>query len=247
MMSEPPHPPAQGTSRAADSRRASPTILLLAFVGVLLGSALVGLAGGAVWALIAPRALYVVVSRGQAYVVNAETPAFIAGDAWYCVVGVFGGLIIGLLGYLLAVRRYGPVPMAAILAGSVIAGLVARWTGQNWGLARFNADLTTAHQGTLLHAPLVLGGDSSQLLWPAIAFWPLAACLLAGIFVLITALRASGPPTAPAWQAGWPGQPPGAAAPPAWPGNLPISVRQCGVRMPPRCACQSSPPSAARA
>jgi len=245
MMSEPSYPPAPGTRAAAEAQRASPGSLLLAFVGVLLGSSLIGLAGGAVWAQIAPRALYVVVSRGQAFVVNAETPAFIAGDAWYCVVGIVGGLIIGLLGYLLAIRRYGPVPMAGVLAGSVIAGLIARWIGQNWGLARFNAALITAHQGTLLHAPLVLGGDTSQLLWPAIAFWPLTACLLAGVFVLITALRTTGPPVAPAWQAAWPSpanqsalpppfrlmppggaagpegppQPPGATDPPRWPGQ----------------------------
>lgn len=193
MMSEPPYwpvPPGQGPA-SFDGRRASPALLSLAFVVIVIGSVLLGLAGGALWAQLAPRPVYVAVGRGQAYVVNPETTAFIAGDAWYCLIGVIGGLVIGLLGYWLAIRRYGPVPMAAVLAGSVVAGLTARWLGQSWGLTQFNDQLAIAHQGVLLHAPLVLGGDTSQLLWPAIASWPLTACLLAGGLVLVSAMRAS--------------------------------------------------------
>lgn len=196
MMSEPsywPVPPGQ-TTASSGGRTASPALLSLAFVAIMVGSALVGLAGGALWAQVAPRAVYVAVGHGQAYVVNPETTAFIAGDAWYCLIGAVGGLVIGLLGYLLAIRRYGPVPMAAVLAGSVVAGLIARWLGQNWGLTRFNDQLAAARQGTLLHAPLVLGGDTSHLLWPAIVFWPLTACLLAGGLALLSAMRAPRPP-----------------------------------------------------
>jgi hypothetical protein len=193
MMSEPsywPVPPGQGRTGFGD-RRASPALLSLAFIAIVIGSVLIGLAGGALWAQLAPRPVYVAVGHGQAYVVNPETTAFIAGDAWYCLIGAVGGLVIGLLGYLLAIRRYGPVPMAAVLAGSVVAGLTARWLGQNWGLARFNDQLAIARQGALLHAPLMLGGDTSRLLWPAIASWPLTACLLAGGLVMMSALRTS--------------------------------------------------------
>jgi hypothetical protein len=164
-------------------------LLLLAFVAIVIGSALVGLAGGAVWAALAPRAVFVAVGHGQAYVVNAETTAFIAGDAWYCLIGAVGGLVIGLLGYLFAIRHYGPVPMAAVLVGSVVAGLTARWLGQIWGLTRFIDQLAVARPGTVLHATLVLG-DTPQLLWPAIVLWPLMACLLAGGLVLVSARRA---------------------------------------------------------
>jgi hypothetical protein len=176
-----------------DGRRASPAVLSLAFVVIVIGSVLVGLAGGVLWARLAPRVVYVAVGHGQAYVVNPETTAFIAGDAWYCLIGAVGGLIIGLLGYLLAIRRYGPVPMAAVLTGSVVAGLTARWLGQHWGLTRFNYQLAIARQGALLHAPLVLGGDTSdtsRVLWPAIVSWPLAACLLVCGLAMASALRA---------------------------------------------------------
>ncbi len=162
---------------------------LAAVGGILLGSAIIGLLGGLTWSAVAPRAAYVVVSRGSADVVNPETTAFITGDAWYCLIGVVGGLIIGIVSYRLAVRRYGPVPMAAVLAGSVVAGLVARWLGQDLGLAKFNMQLLTSRQGTILHAPPVLGVNSSTILWPAVVFWPLAACLIPAALVFFATLR----------------------------------------------------------
>ena len=162
---------------------------LVAACGVLLGSAIAGLLGGLIWSAVAPRAAYVVITRGSADVVNAETTAFIAADAWYCLIAVIGGLIIGIASYRFAVRRYGPMPMAALLAGSVLAGWAARWVGQNLGLSRFNAQLLTSRQGTILHPPPVLGSDPSTILWGAIAFWPLAACLIPAALVFFGSLR----------------------------------------------------------
>jgi hypothetical protein len=185
---------AHGGSAGPASGPGSGGASVLSSVLIVAGSVLIGLAGGFAWTALAPRALYVVVGRGSANVVNPETTAFIAADAWYCLIGVAGGLIIGLAGYL-AVRRYGPAPMAAILAGSVIAGIAARWAGEHRGLHRFDRQLLTTHQGTLLHAPLALAGDTSAAVWPtsaslpAMAFWPLAACAAAGGILLVTALR----------------------------------------------------------
>jgi hypothetical protein len=164
-------------------------------LAILIASGGLGLVGGLVWAALAPRPLYVVVGRGAADVVNPETTAFIAADAWFCLIGVAGGLIIGLTGYLLAVRRYGPVPMGAILAGGLAAGIAARWIGQRQGIGHFDKQLLTSHQGTLLHAPLALAGDTSAALWPArgsfpaVTFWPLAAGAVAGGIMLVIAIR----------------------------------------------------------
>jgi len=164
-------------------------------LAILIASGILGLAGGRAWAALAPRALYVVVAKGSANVVNPETTAFIAADAWFCLIGVVGGLIIGLGGYVLAVRRYGPAPMVAILAGSFGAGITARFIGQRQGIGQFDRALLTTHHGTLLHAPLALAGDTSPAVWPglgsfpAVVFWPLAAGAVAGGIVLTLALR----------------------------------------------------------
>ena len=224
MTSELPHPPPRGSHPAGRGNGSRHLVLgsLVSSLAILISSALVGLAGGVAWAALAPRALYVVVGRGSADVVNPETTAFIAADAWYCLIGAFGGIMIGLTGYLLAVRRYGPAPMAAILGGSVVAGGLARWVGEHQGLHQFNHQLLTAHQGAFLHAPLGLAGDTAVTFWPtfaslpAVAFWPLAGCLVAGGIVFISVLRSrSGARLRGAEYAGpqqwtsWPGQQPG--------------------------------------
>jgi hypothetical protein len=224
MTSELPHPPPRG-SHAGGRGNGSQRLVLGSFVSslaILISSALVGLAGGVAWAALAPRALYVIVGRGSADVVSPETTAFIAADAWYCLIGAVGGIMIGLAGYLLAVRRYGPAPMAAILAGCVLAGGLARWVGEHRGLRQFDHQLLTAHQGTFLHAPLGLAGDTAATIWPtfaslpAVAFWPLAGCLVAGGIVFVSVLRSRpgartrGPEYAgPQQWASYPGQQPG--------------------------------------
>jgi hypothetical protein len=185
--------PDGGSGPAAVAR--SVVASLLSSLMILFGSGLIGLGGGLAWTRFAPRAVYVVIGRGSANVVNPETSAFIAADAWYCLIGLAGGFVIGLAGYLLGVRRYGPAPMAAVLAGSALAGLAARWIGENQGVHQFNRQLLTTPHGTLLHAPLALAGDTSAAVWPtvaslpAVAFWPLAACCGAGGIVLIKVLR----------------------------------------------------------
>jgi hypothetical protein len=188
MTSESPFPYGQGPlipSAAPPPRRRS---IAIAAIVTLLGSAALGLVGGLVWSAVAPRVPYVVVSPGSADVTNAETSTFITGDVWYCAIAVIGGLIIGAIAYLYAIRRYGPVPMAAVLVGSFGAGYLARWVGQNFGLAKFNAELAASKAGTILHAPPVLGSDPGTVVWSAIVLWTLAASLVAGIFLTLAAL-----------------------------------------------------------
>jgi hypothetical protein len=187
--SENPYDYAPGGLMAAPQARTSGSGTWIASGGALLGSVLIGLLGGLIWGSVAPKPTYEVVSRGSADVVNPETSAFITGDLWFCLIAVIGGLIIGVVSYQLAIRKYGPLPMAAVLAGSVIAGCAARWAGQNLGLAQFNNQLLTSHLGALLHAPPVLGADPSIILWPAIAWWPLAACVVPAGLVLLAAWR----------------------------------------------------------
>lgn len=146
---------------------------------VLAGSALAGLAAGLVWAAVAPHPVYTVVSRGVGDVVNPETSAFIGADAAYVVLGLVTGGLIGLVGFLAAVRRHGPVAMLGVVLGALSAGLVAWWTGEQPGAAEFNRQLLSSRTGTLLRAPLTLGAHS------AVAFWPLASCLVAGILVAL--------------------------------------------------------------
>jgi hypothetical protein len=211
----------------------APGRALIAACLIVVGSAAVGLAAGLVWAAAAPRVVYQVYTLNPptAYAINPETSAFIAADGWYCLLALIGGALIGLLGYLFAVRRYGPVPMAAIVIGATGAAFLMQWLGpQESGQPGFNHLLATSRTGTLLHAPISLGSHG------ALAFWPLAAAAVAGGIELVGVLRARrqpaytavpvpgmgpvGPLPAPDGPPGWPSPPgpqPAPDGPPGWP------------------------------
>ena len=175
-MPELPEPP--GAARPGDAGPARPFDVSRAAIGVTLaivaGAALLGLAAGYVWSLVAPRALLVIVSHGAAGLVQSETTAFIADDGAFCLIALAGGVVSGALGYLLGVRKYGPLPMIGVLAGALVAGFLARWVGEQPGAGMFHHLLATLPVGARLHDSLTLGAGG------AIAFWPLAAGLVAG-------------------------------------------------------------------
>jgi hypothetical protein len=153
---------------------------LLALIVAVAASALLGLLTGFIWSAVAPRALLVVQGRGVAYVLNSETNAFIVADAWFSLLTAVAGLICGVVGYLVAVRRYGALPLVGLLLGGVAGAWLAMWIGQQQGLARFRAQLVTSPAGTRLHEPLMLGGHG------ALAFWPLFVGLLVGTVEVIS-------------------------------------------------------------
>ena len=112
--------------------------------------------------------------------INPESNAFIAADVAFCLVCLAGGIVSGLLAYLFAVRRHGPLAMAALIAGAFGAAFAARWVGEQSGLATFRHLLATLPAGARLHDSLTLGAAG------ALGFWPLAACLVAGGLEMLT-------------------------------------------------------------
>ena len=181
--SELPIPASQARRGPGGGRVLGMPPVLAAVAGVLVGTALLGVLAGFTWAAVAPRALAVVVGRGSADVVNPETNAFIAADGWFTLLTTIGGVISGLLGYVFAVRRHGPLTMAAVLVGGLPAALIAMWIGQQSGNAAFNHALKAGQPGVLVHAPLSVGGIG------ALAFWSLFAGLTAGGIEAVRQLR----------------------------------------------------------
>jgi len=213
-------PPSAPAMPAPGGAASGPGGLISALV-IIAASAALGLAGGVIWASVAPRVVYQVYSLHPptAYAVNPETSAFIATDGYFTIIAVVGGVLIGLFSYLFAIRRYGPVPMIGVILGSTAAAFLARWIGRRQtGAAGFNRVLATSKAGEILHAPINLGAHG------ALAFWPLAAALVAGGLELISFMRArrraayqgmtQWSAAAPPWQAGaeqprpdWHGEP----------------------------------------
>jgi hypothetical protein len=150
---------------------------LAAFVAALAGSAVLGIVAGLVWAALAPRAILLEVAAGEAELKNAESSAFIAADAWFCLIVAVGGVITGVLGYRFLVRRAGWIAAAGLVLGALAAALLTLWIGEQIGLGTYNHLLAASRTGTLFNSSLALGAKS------ALAFWPLltsVAILLAG-------------------------------------------------------------------
>ena len=171
----PPGGPADPLAPVPGQDAVSERSAVLALLVAAAVSAVLGLLAGLLWSELAPRALVVVQSRGVAYVVNPETNAFIAADAWFCLLTAIGGVICGLAGYLLLVRRYGALALIGLVLGGVAASLLARWSGQQQGLSAFRATLAVSRSGVMLHEPLSLGGIGP------LAFWALFAALVVGV------------------------------------------------------------------
>ncbi|HUB21978.1 MAG TPA: hypothetical protein VMA97_06180 [Streptosporangiaceae bacterium] len=131
------------------------------------GSAVLGVVAGLIWAAVAPRALLQEVARGEAELMNAETTAFIVADAWFALITAIGGLITGILGYRLLVRRAGAAATAGLVAGALAAAVLALWVGENIGLGTYHHLLASSAAGTVFRSSLALGAKS------VLAFWPL--------------------------------------------------------------------------
>jgi hypothetical protein len=157
---------------------------LLVVLAAVAGSALLGVAAGFGWAAVAPRPLLEIAGPGAASVVNPETTAFIAADAAFTLICLAGGVVSGAAGYFLAVRRHGPAGMAGVLLGAVTAAFLTRWIGEQSGLATFHHLVATLPQGARLPGSLMLSAGSG------LAFWPLAAGLVAGGLAAFTPRRA---------------------------------------------------------
>src|SRR5919108_5996477 len=141
---------------------------LAAFAAALAGSAVLGVAAGLIWAAVAPRALLQEVGHGEAQLVNAENSAFIAADAWFCLIAALGGAITGVVGYRLLVRPAGRIATAGLVLGAVAASLLALWTGENVGVGAHNHILATSPDGAFFHASLALGAKSALVFWPGL-------------------------------------------------------------------------------
>jgi hypothetical protein len=161
-----------GTSGGEEAATKAAKGRLAAFAVAVAGSAVLGLVAGLVWAAVAPRPLLQEVGPGEAQLVSAESSAFIIADAWFCLIAVVGGLITGVLGYRLLVRRAGWVAAAGLIVGAVAAALLTLWIGEQIGLSGYNTHLAYAPAGTTFRASLSLGAKS------ALAFWPMVTSLI---------------------------------------------------------------------
>jgi hypothetical protein len=141
---------------------------LTGFAAASLG---LGAAGGVVWWLIVKPPAYELNSNGGAATTERGLTQFIAGDAWFCAIGLFVGLLIGLAAWHW-LRDLGWSVVLVVLVCATASALICWLVGYRLGPGDFSARLAAAQPGDLVAIPLTLRAPASLLTWPFFAVIP---------------------------------------------------------------------------
>lgn len=167
------------------------TLQLLALVAAV---AALGVPLGLLWTLLAPDVPVQVVDNGAAFV-DAQPRQPVAADAWFTLLAVPFGILVAI-GAWRVHRVRGAAGLLALVAGAVVAGLVAWLVGRQIGLTGFEQALATAAPGTVLHRPPDLRVAEAGW-WPPLAGAPLVPALVAALTYTVLAAWARLPTLRP--------------------------------------------------
>lgn len=125
----------------------------------LVTAAVIGVLGiglGLLWHRFAPtlplRMADLGTEKGLVYT-SAEPEELAAAEGWFVLLGLGFGVLVAVLSWVLLPARRGPIQLAGVLVGSVIAGWVAWWVGHHIGLAEYEHLKTSAPVDTIVHRP----------------------------------------------------------------------------------------------
>jgi hypothetical protein len=141
---------------------------LAGFAAASLG---LGAAGGVLWWLIVKPPAYELNSNGGAATTERGLAQFVAGDAWFCAIGLVVGLLIGLAAWRW-LRDLGWSVVLVVLACATASALTCWLVGYRLGPGDFSARLAAAQPGDLVPIPLTLRARASLLTWPFFAVIP---------------------------------------------------------------------------
>lgn len=138
-----------------------------------------GVLAGVLWQAVVPLPSYVVNVDGFAATGERGLAAYIAGDAWFVVIG----LVLGVASSLVAWRWFAGlgwplVPLA--IGGAVVMGAVCWLVGWLLGPGPFEPRLAGAAAGDVLPIELTVRGPAALLAWP------FGACLVVMILSALT-------------------------------------------------------------
>jgi hypothetical protein len=140
-------------------------------LGFFAGSIALGVAAGVVWWLVVKPPAYELNSNGGATTTERGLTEFIAGDAWFCAIGLVAGLLIGLAAWRW-LRSLGWTVVLVVLVCAVASALTCWLVGYRLGPGDFSARLAAAQPGQLVPIPLTLRARASLLVWPFFAIIP---------------------------------------------------------------------------
>lgn len=125
----------------------------------------VGVLAGVFWQAIVPLPSYDVNVDGFAATSERGLADYIAGDAWFVVIGLVLGVASGVISWRwFAGLGWPVVPLA--MAGSLAMGAVCWLVGWLLGPGPFEPRLAAAHPGDVLSIELTVRGPAALLAWP---------------------------------------------------------------------------------
>ena len=135
-----------------------------------LGLGLGAVAGGAWWAVVDVPA-YLVSRDGGASIGERGLAELLGGDAWFCTIGLFVGIILGMVAWRALSDLGWPL---VLLVGAVagLGGLVCWYVGHRLGPENFVGRLAAARPGEMVPIELTLRARASLLTWPFFAIVP---------------------------------------------------------------------------
>lgn len=141
---------------------------MLGYVALALG---VGALAGVVWWQIVDLPGYLVGQDGSAATTERGLADFVAGDAWFSLLGALVGLLLGWLGWV-RLRLLG-WPVVLIVAGTAVGAALLCWfVGYHLGPGSFNQRLADARPGDVVLIQLTLRAKAALLVWPFAATVP---------------------------------------------------------------------------
>jgi hypothetical protein len=135
-----------------------------------LGLGLGAVAGVAWWGMVDVPA-YRVNPDGGASIGERGLAEFVAGDAWFCAIGLLVGVGLGLVAWrVLSDLGWPLVLLVGVVA--VLSSLMCWYVGHRLGPGDFVGRLAAAQPGDLVPIELTLRARASLLTWPFFAIMP---------------------------------------------------------------------------
>lgn len=145
---------------------------IVSWVGVLAGAAVVvGLLCGLLWARLVHLPAYVV---GPDYAANMSERGHaevFASDAWFVLIGLVAGLLLGGVAWSWFKGLGWPVALVALGTG-LLAGAICWASGQLWGPGSFETRLAHASPGDSVPVAFQLHAPAALVLWGLAALAP---------------------------------------------------------------------------
>ncbi|CAI9410148.1 hypothetical protein [Aestuariimicrobium sp. T2.26MG-19.2B] len=133
-----------------------------------------GLLAGFVWNVVVVRPVYVMGNDSVATTTERGLAQFFGADAWFSVIGLVGGALIGWLAWIRHGRQGWPVVPLAVV-GSCLAGLLAWGFGIFLDSGDFASRIAAAKAGDQIPIELALRAKAALAVWPFGAVLPVLA------------------------------------------------------------------------